>query len=50
LGLFDRFFKKGEDPVEEYFNSSLGKMLWDDDEESWVGRYKDFKFLISYEY
>jgi len=53
LGMFDRLFNKNadkqEDPIEEYFDSSLGTLIWNEDDESWVGKYKDFKFLISYE-
>ena len=50
MNIFSRIFRKGEDPIEKYNDSDLGDMIWDSDEESWVGTYDNFKYLLSYEY
>ena len=49
MGFLNRFFKKGEDPEGKYVDPLLGTLLWDEDDESWIGENKNFKFLISYE-
>jgi hypothetical protein len=40
MGFFSDLFKKGEDPVATYNDPQLGLMSWSEDEEGWVGEYK----------
>jgi hypothetical protein len=48
MGFLD-FFKSGVDPISVYEDSILGQLLWNDDDEAWVGRYNGYIFALAYD-
>lgn len=50
MGLFSNLFKKGEDPLPTVSDAKLGTMQWAEDDEAWLGEYKNRKFALAYEW
>jgi hypothetical protein len=47
--MLRKLFSSKEDPVTTYRDPILGKLVWDSDEESWRGTFRDQRFMISYD-
>lgn len=49
MSIFSRLFNRGENPIEVYTDKHLGEMRYSGEDESWIGRYKEYNYKISYE-
>lgn len=50
MKFFKRWFNKPPKPVLGYEDLQLGMMHFDDEDETWVGRYNGFEFRIGFEH
>lgn len=50
MGILTSLFKKDEKPLAELIDSDLGKLVWSEADEAWVGYYNSFKFSIAFDY
>ena len=50
MKFFKPWFNKPPKPVFSYEDLQLGMMYFDDEDETWVGRYNGYEFRIGYEY
>ncbi len=50
MKLFKRWLNKPPKPLYSYEDLQLGLMCFDDEDETWVGRYKGYEYRIAYEY
>ncbi|NQZ07609.1 MAG: hypothetical protein HRT35_10650 [Algicola sp.] len=50
MKFFKRWFNKPPKPVLSYEDLQLGMMRFDDEDESWVGRYNGYEFRIGYQH
>jgi len=49
MGFFSKYFSKPPDPIKEVRHHTLGLMRFEDDDESWIGKYNEIEYLISYD-
>jgi len=48
MGFLD-FIKSGEEPISVYEDSILGRLLWNDNDEAWIGKYNGYIFTLAYD-
>jgi hypothetical protein len=47
MGLLSRLLKGGDPPVSDWTDAALGRLVWSDDEEGWVGAHQGLSIVLS---
>lgn len=48
MGFLGNLFKKGEDPVAQCADATLGQLLWSEEDEAWFGEFDSLRFSLAY--